>query len=184
MPSNALANGCDWPASYTLTIPEDWPSGLYSAQTGLEEACAGHITFVVKPAPNRRKRVALLANINTWLAYNQWGGGSKYVGSHAQVSFLRPAPDTSPLATELEPLHLTRAELWILGALEAAGFGPDLYTDLDLHNDLDLANYRCLVFGTHPEYWTRRMYGNLQRYLEAGGCVLYLGGNGVYETAD
>ncbi|HXJ61423.1 MAG TPA: N,N-dimethylformamidase beta subunit family domain-containing protein [Verrucomicrobiae bacterium] len=181
-PSNVIANGCGWPSSYTLRIPSDWPSGIYSARCGLGDDCASHITFVVKPPPARHQAVALLANINTWLAYNEWGGGSKYLGHHAQVTFLRPAPDTSPVGTEFGPLHQTRAELWILSALQAAGYAPDLYTDLDLHNDLDLSSYRCLIFGTHPEYWTVRMYENLQRYLAAGGCVLYLGGNGIYET--
>jgi len=79
-------------------------------------------------------------------------------------------------------MHLTRGELWILGWLESQGIQPDVYTDLDFHNDgLDAGQYACLVFGTHPEYWTEQMYDNLVGYLDAGGSLVYLGGNGVFE---
>src|SRR5690348_4222377 len=31
IPPDAYANGCRWPASYTLTVPDYWPSGIYVA---------------------------------------------------------------------------------------------------------------------------------------------------------
>jgi N,N-dimethylformamidase len=37
-----------------------------------------------------------------------------------------------------------------------------------------------VITGTHPEYWTRPMLDALDRYLDAGGRVMYLGGNGFY----
>jgi hypothetical protein len=79
-------------------------------------------------------------------------------------------------------MHLTRGELWILGWLEREGFRPDLYSDIDFHNDgCDAAQYACLIVGTHPEYWTTQMYDNAAAYLDAGGSLLYLAGNGVFE---
>jgi hypothetical protein len=85
--------------------------------------------------------------------------------------------------------HLLRAELWVLGWLEDQGpaYGVDVYTDQDMHHGTPglgvegAPPYRALLLNTHPEYWTRTMYDHARAYLEAGGSLLYLGGNGVYE---
>lgn len=172
--------GCGWTKTTQVVIPPSWRSGLYSASFVDEDSASSVISFVVKPAPSDRSQVAVLANVNTWLAYNAWGGQSKYTGL-ARTSFLRPNPGAAPESDG----HLTRGELWILGWLEQAGYRPDLYTDIDFHNDsLDPAQYRCLVVGTHPEYWTTQMYDNLLGYLAAGGSLAYLGGNGLFETGE
>jgi hypothetical protein len=45
---------------------------------------------------------------------------------------------------------------------------------------LDLSQYRVLVSAVHPEYWTRRMYDRVKRWVfEQGGKLVYLGGNGL-----
>src|SRR5262249_18395187 len=45
---------------------------------------------------------------------------------------------------------------------------------------LDLSAYRALVLSVHPEYWTRRMYDRVKRWVfQEGGRLLYLGGNGL-----
>ena len=153
---------------------------MYSAMCTDAEGGTCDITFVVKPAPAERSRIAVLANANTWLAYNGWGGQSKYSGL-ARTSFLRPMPGAAPGAD----MHLTRGELWILGWLEREGFRPDVYSDLDFHNDgCDAAQYACLVVGTHPEYWTTQMYDNAAAYLDAGGSLLYIAGNGIFEVGE
>ena len=52
----------------------------------------------------------------------------------------------------------------------------------DLHQDgLELlANYKVIVTGTHPEYWSSEMLEALESYLAQGGRLAYLGGNGFY----
>ena len=72
--------------TFTLVVPPDWASGVYSAACTDAEGGTCDITFVVKPAPAERSRIAVLANANTWLAYNGWGGQSKYSGSPARAS--------------------------------------------------------------------------------------------------
>ena len=181
--SEAWRYGCGWSTSFTLSIPSDWPSGIYSAQLTDSVGAHFHITFVVKPAQPRCSRMAVVANVNTWLAYNGWPGdtNSKYQG-RAHLSFLRPNPSASPIPGEL---HLTRAELWILGWLEDQSYQPDVYTDIDFHNQaVDLSQYKCIVLSTHPEYWSFQMRSNLDTFLASGGSLLYLGGNGIYEDAE
>lgn len=180
VPPMAGQFGCGWTESFALTIPATWRSGIYAASCTDAAANSFDVTFVVKPAIDSRSNVAVLANVNTWLAYNGWGGESKYSG-RARTSFLRPSPGASPAAD----YHLTRGELWVVGWLDSEGYRPDLYSDIDFHNQgCDASQYRCLVLSTHPEYWTRQMYANLSAYLDSGGSVLYLGGNGIYENGE
>jgi len=173
-------SGCGWDETFSLTVPPDWTSGIYSAACTDSTGGRCAITFVVKPADDRRSRIAVLANVNTWLAYNGWGGQSKYSGL-ARTSFLRPMPLAAP---DGDP-HLTRGELWILGWLKNQDHSPDVFTDIDFHNDgCDPAQYPLLIVGTHPEYWTPQMYDQLVSYLVAGGSLAYLGGNGVFEIGE
>lgn len=77
------------------------------------------------------------------------------------------------------------ADLYLVDWLEKKGYQHDILTDGDLHaegTDL-LAPYRVVITGTHPEYWTTPMMTALERYLESGGRLMYLGGNGFYWVA-
>lgn len=179
LPAEVWRVGCGWDETFRLTIPESWTSGVYSAMCFDSERSKTDITFIVKPSQSDRSQLAVLANVNTWLAYNGWGGRSKYDGA-ARVSFLRPNPSAKPE----ESMHLTRGELWVLGWLEQEGYRPDVYSDIDFHNGFDNFQYKCLVLSTHPEYWTTEMYDNLKAFLDAGGSVVYLGGNGIYENGE
>lgn len=74
------------------------------------------------------------------------------------------------------------ADLALIDWLEHEGFGYDVVTDEDLHEEglALLGRYRVLLTGSHPEYWSRPMYEALEGYLEGGGRLMYLGGNGFY----
>lgn len=181
-PKDPWRVGCGWSTTVSLTVPDTWASGVYAARCVTTRGKESHIVFAVKPAPTKRNKVAVLVNTNTWNAYNEWGGGSKY--SHAGRpfgSFERPAPDTTPL-DDGNVNHQTRAELWAITWMQSAGFKLDVYSDLDFHQGIrDVSQYKAIVLNTHPEYWTREMYKALELYIQGGGCVLYLGGNGVFE---
>src|SRR5207249_5773072 len=77
------------------------------------------------------------------------------------------------------------ADMHLLDWLETEGFERDVITDHELHRDgLDLlARYRVVLTGAHPEYWTERMLDALAAYLDGGGRLMYLGGNGFYWVA-
>jgi hypothetical protein len=178
------SNGQPWETSFTLEIPGGWRSGIYSAVLTDRHGTERHATFIVRPPAGAREGVAVLANVNTWLAYNTDGGRGKYSGE-SHVSFLRPNAKTSPVLNNFDGRHLTNGELLLLTWLEDAAGGnltPDVYTDIDFHSGLvHDRGYHTLVIGTHPEYWTIEMYDNLKAFLRRGGSILYLGGNGVYE---
>jgi N,N-dimethylformamidase len=103
----------------------------------------------------------------------------------AYSSRLRPILNMRPKyrAWRLQdaPRHFA-ADLYLIGWLEAHGFAYDVITDEDLHRegrDL-LATYQVVLTGSHPEYYTSAMHSGVQQYLEHGGRLMYLGGNGFY----
>ena len=147
--------------------------------------------FVVRPAPTaERAKLLVLANTNCWNAYNAWGGRSNYsvANSGITLSFERPNPETQPDARTdggWAANHLTAAEIWLLTWLEHQGYSYDTCSDADLHDGaVELADYRALVLSTHPEYWSQLMASRVAQYLDGGGHLLYLGGNGAFRTVE
>ena len=185
VPANAWRDGCGWPESFSYSVPANAQSGIYSARcTGISGE-ATHICFVVRPSATQRGEVAVLANTNTWTSYNEFGGRSKYsVPMGTTLSFERPNPGVTPIEYNVID-HLLRAELWMLNWLEDEGYKTDVYSDLDFHKGITNFNrYKALVISTHPEYWTAAMLDHLEAYIAAGGSVLYLGGNGLFEQVE
>jgi N,N-dimethylformamidase len=96
-----------------------------------------------------------------------------------------------PLVVNLRPRYVApqllssqefTADLHLIDWLDAKGIQVDVITDEDLHRDgIDrLREYRVILTGTHPEYVTERMLDTLEQYLDGGGRLMYLGGNGYY----
>jgi N,N-dimethylformamidase len=74
------------------------------------------------------------------------------------------------------------ADLYLLDWLEQMGHRYDVITDEDLHAEgLELlAPYKVVLTPTHPEYQSLQTMDALTAYLERGGRLMYLGGNGFY----
>ena len=116
--------------------------------------------------------------------HGTWG-----YAEYAPLSFDRPEPFndidfaeriTDPIEGR-QACHLAPAEWRLLGWLEREGFAHDYYAETQLDDGtLDLSAYRVLILSVHPEYWTRRMYDRVKRWVfEDGGRLMYLGGNGL-----
>lgn len=74
------------------------------------------------------------------------------------------------------------ADTHILHWLETIGQAFDVLTDEDLETEglAALAGYRVVITGTHPEYYSLGMLDALQSYVDGGGRLMYMGGNGFY----
>ena len=74
------------------------------------------------------------------------------------------------------------ADLPLIDWLDHEGFACDVATDEELNNEgLDLLNrYRVVLTGSHPEYYSLAMHDALSAWLNQGGRMMYLGGNGFY----
>jgi N,N-dimethylformamidase beta subunit-like protein/concanavalin A-like lectin/glucanase superfamily protein len=79
------------------------------------------------------------------------------------------------------PRHFA-ADLYLTGWLEQFQHAYDVITDEDVHRDgLELlSRYRVVLTGSHPEYVTYAMQTAVRAYLDNGGRLMYLGGNGFY----
>ncbi len=84
---------CNWTPGYTLTTQTSWTSGIYLAVLTNAQSYHNNIIFVVRDD----SRVAALLYqqpVNTYQAYNSWGGSSLYSSPRGyKVSFDRPYQD-------------------------------------------------------------------------------------------
>ena len=76
-------------------------------------------------------------------------------------------------------------DLMIVGWLDAMNIEVDIVTDDDVHKEgLNcIKDYSVLITGSHPEYTTHSQFDAIQNYVDNGGKLMYLGGNGFYTAA-
>jgi N,N-dimethylformamidase len=98
------------------------------------------------------------------------------------VSRLRPIPNMRPHHRFGGTLWGLAADLHLVDWLNTKGFRYDAITDEDLHREgaALLGDYKVVLTGTHPEYYSSAMLDAMESYLTAGGRLMYLGGNGFY----
>lgn len=178
--------GCNWSPNLYLKLSENLSSGYYllKLSSGGE---AYFIPFVIKPL-KQHNRLAVIATTNTWQAYNDWGGASMYSFGNSNscnlrfaqhVSFDRPY---SRLTIQNEnDQHLANAELDIAKWLTQNSISFDVYSDDDFLTDSTLLkDYKVVVLAAHPEYCTKEMYDQLEKFVADGHSLFNMGGNGIY----
>lgn len=74
------------------------------------------------------------------------------------------------------------SDLQIIDWLDRTGRAVDIVSDQDLHREgrAMLDRYQCVMTGSHPEYWTETMLDAVSDYVDDGGRLIYMGGNGFY----
>lgn len=182
VPDFSWSHGCGWMTTLTFVIPLNFQPGIYSVRFKDSNNSISWTTFIVKPVHNGRTPLAVIVATNTWNAYNNWGGKSVYHPKNDfsyYVSYDRPNPQMVP--NDEEHNHTAAAEVLLLSWLEKNGYDYDTFTDVDLHSNSSLLNkYKTLILGVHTEYWSFQMMNHLKQFLNNGGNLIYLGGNGLY----
>ncbi|WP_329378601.1 N,N-dimethylformamidase beta subunit family domain-containing protein [Streptomyces sp. NBC_01716] len=101
----------------------------------------------------------------------------------AHSSALRPIPNMRP-TYRFWGFHAPRrfpADLYVVNFLTQLGEPFDVITEHDLHSEADaLTHYQTVITGSHPEYYSGDMLDALDRHVDSGGGLLYLGGDGFY----
>ena len=128
-------------------------------------------------------RLLMTTPEDLFLSANPALGGSLYQ-SHSDgsgvcySSRLRPLVSMRPNTT----LYQFAADGYLTYWLHQQGFSVDTVTDEDLDKEgySLIENHRVVITGNHPEYWSTRMWDAMQEFLDAGGRLMYLGGNGFY----
>ncbi|HEY0471953.1 MAG TPA: N,N-dimethylformamidase beta subunit family domain-containing protein [Kribbella sp.] len=144
-----------------------------------------HVTADFGPV----KRTVEFGEADTWLhkhdelgasLYDLHRDGSGFSTSTRRRPILNMRPGYVSWLTGY-PRHFS-SDLAILGWLDRQDTEYDVATDEDLHamGASVFEGQQVVVTGTHPEYYSGPMLEALAEYVEGGGRLMYLGGNGFY----
>ena len=131
-----------------------------------------------------RELCAEFARANRYRSlYDRHADGSPVVLSSLHRPLLNVRPDHKFRTSGCE--HGFSADLHLIGWLTRQGLAFDVATDHDLDAEgvKLVAPYRGVLTGNHPEYWSGRMLDAIDTYLDTGGSLAYLGGNGFCWTS-
>jgi len=195
-PGKKTLHECKWLPSTTLTIPDDWVSGVYLGRltTLVDPAKApywqSYIVFIV--TDDRPADVLFQCSDNTWQAYNRWPNNySVYThpkgvqGPWADVSFDRPYGKEAQFnGVVADPLTFGSGEFlpfefpmayW----LEQHGYDVTYCSNSDMLTP-DRGK-KCKVFVSigHDEYWDIRQFNSVTAMRDAGVNLMFLSGNSV-----
>jgi hypothetical protein len=187
---------CRWEPSASLTIPEDWVSGVYLGRlTTVPEAedepyWQSYVVFIV--TDDRPADILFQCSDNTWQAYNRWPDNySVYThpkgnqGPWASVSFDRPYGREAQFEGVVnDPLTFGSGEFlpfefpmayW----LEQHGYDVTYCSNSDMVSPDRGLKCKAFISIGHDEYWDIRQFRSVEAMRDAGVDLLFLSGNSV-----
>ncbi|MCA8987594.1 MAG: hypothetical protein KDA78_08140 [Planctomycetaceae bacterium] len=185
---------CQWKPTCSITIPEDWLSGVYLGKlTTIPDSPAepywqSYVIFIVRD--QRKADLLFQCSDNTWQAYNRWPvNESLYThpaGAHApdvSVSFDRPYGKYCQIFEN--PLSVGSGEflLWefpLAYWLEKEGYDVTYGCNCDCISADFIERCRVMLSVGHDEYWDVRQYHAVEHAIQKGVNVLWLCGNSVF----
>jgi hypothetical protein len=173
---------CNWTSSYALTVPASWTDGIYLAVLSNAQGYQNYVPFVVRDDA-RQASLLYQQPVNTYQAYNNWGGTSLYTFNSSsgvrgyKVSFDRPYMlDGSA--------DYFGWEIYTVQWLEQRGYDVTYATDVDAEiNPNRLHSVRGVLIPGHSEYWSTGMYDAAQNARDAGVSLGFLGSDAIYWQA-
>jgi len=171
-----------WPVTDQLTIPADWTSGYLMVRFRLESGQSWTTYVILREPPAHRSAILVQVPVNTWQAYNGWGGLSLYEFDYSHglranhVSFDRPYSwklmgGQSPLVWEIQTVRF----------LERMGYDVSYQTDVDTHRDpASLLQHRLVLVNGHDEYWTKQIFDAFDAAVGSGTNLAFMGANDAY----
>src|SRR5262245_22867112 len=175
---------CNWSASYTLTIPSDWLSGIYVALLTNADGYQNYVTFVVRdgrPAPFLYQQ-----GVMTDQAYNNYpddGHTGKSLYAFNSYGANTVAGDPRAVKVSFDRPYATHGggnfpnwEFALVRWLERSGYDVTYSTDSDAHaNGAALLNRRGILVGGHGEYWSKQMFDAFEAARDAGVNLAFFG---------
>ncbi len=201
--------GFDWSADLSIEVPADARSGVYALEITSSEGVE-RLPFFVRPRQAQSTVGVLLPTATYLAYADEqlpphrypWHGSDRghlfaidnnflsLYDTHSDLSGVSLTSSRRPRATLRDdyhyPLsnspHLLPVDLQLLKFCGRHGLDVDLLTDHDLDAEgvAAIERYQLLLTGSHPEYWSSNMMKGLETYVQSGGSVGYLGGNGFY----
>ena len=185
LPNGYRSAGCGWSTDFAIAVPTSWQSGIYSVRLRSTVGKEFPVVFVVRPA-TPTNRIAVVVPINTYNAYNTWGGHDQYTvgqdGVQRTITLQRPSLTTA-VTNDSVINHTLYSDLFLLRWMTSQNIAYDCYTDLDLDatGATWLPSYKAVVLLTHGEYFTQTARQNILNYELTGGRTINTGANAIYE---
>jgi hypothetical protein len=192
---------CRWSPSFSVSIPDDWLSGVYvgklTAEPGGEQS---YIVFIVRD--DRRVDFLFQCSDLTWQAYNRWPAWASlydYQDKRWETELSNDISFDRPYSRYYNGLPANEAAVApVVGAgefllwefplafwMEKHGYDVTYLSNLDTHNDPDgLLRAKGFLSVGHDEYWTRRMVENVTRARDRGVNLVFLSGNSIWHEIE
>ena len=180
---------CRWKACASLTIPENWLSGVYLGKlTAEREGWQSYVIFIVRD--DRPVDLLFQCSDNTWQAYNRWpsqfalyddGQEQWYWGNKVAVSYDRPYGKycqilDAPLSTGSGEFFLW--EFPFAYWLEEHGYDVSYISNVDTHADPSgLRRAGGFLSVGHDEYYSIEMFNHLLDAVRRGLNIGFFSGN-------
>ena len=187
---------CRWQPSLSLTIPEDWLSGVYLGRlTTLPDSeqkpyWQSYAIFVVRD--DRPADILFQVSDNTWQAYNRWPSHySVYThpkgnqGPWADVSFDRPyGKEAQFTGVVADPLTFGSGEFLpfefpLAFWLEKHGYDVTYCSNSDMLTPDRGLKCKTFISVGHDEYWDIRQFMSVSSMRDQGVNLMFLSGKSV-----
>lgn len=184
---------CNWETATTLTIPNDWPSGVYLGKLTREGSFGkqSYVIFVVKE--RRSSDILFQVSDLTWQSYNKWPGRDSlyddgtpevwFTGPNVRVSFDRPYAKYCQVVDASLSIGSGEYLLWEFPLsywLEKEGYDVTYSSNLDLQLDPGiLARSKVFLSVGHDEYWSRKMFEEAIKARDNGLSFAFFSGNSL-----
>lgn len=188
---------CRWEPSLSLTIPEDWLSGVYLGRLttlpgGKDQPWwQSYVIFIVKD--DRKADLLFQCSDNTWQAYNRWPDNySLYTDPRAAhafdvaVSFDRPYGKYAQIFDAPQSVGSGEYLLWEFPAaywLEQQGYDVTYGSNVDTLLPSHVSRCRAFLSVGHDEYWDVQQYESVAQAIAGGVSALWLCGNSVFAVS-
>jgi len=179
---------CNWSASYTLTVPSDWTSGIYLGLLTNAQGYQNYIIFTVRDG--RSAPFLFQQSVTTYAAYNNYPADG--VTGKSLYEYNSYGPNTVAGTVRAVKVSFDRPytyggdgdfrswEIEMVRWLERSGYDVTYSTNLDTHsNGAALRNGKAFLSTGHDEYWSREMFDAAQAARDVGISLGFFGGNPV-----
>ncbi|HEY6494834.1 MAG TPA: N,N-dimethylformamidase beta subunit family domain-containing protein [Trebonia sp.] len=174
----------DWDP--VLQVPtDDWAPGAYLVKLDAETGAQRYVPVTVR-SPSCAGKVVLKSCVQTWQAYNTWGGYDLYKGPSGAyanrsliVSLDRPYDENGADMFLTYERNVVKLAEYL--TMEKGGLDLAYVTSMDVAADPHLLDgASALVSMGHDEYWTPQERANVTAARDRGVNLAFLGANAMF----
>ncbi len=175
------------PPSFSITIPDNWVSGIYLVRVESNTGFDTHVTFAVRDS--RPADIVFSQPVLTYAAYNTTPNpvGKSLYDFHSGGDLTERETQRATVSSLDRPYRKSgSADLFywdhdLVSWLEREGYDVTYVTNIDIHRSGDtLQRGRINVVSGHDEYWSQEIMDAYLAARDAGVHIANLGANNAY----